>query len=275
MKKVKQVTLPISNRKIFNYLADFAFMVEDLPENKKKEFVEDIMNQLGSEAFLHSFTPSGEIGDNPQTPRIAESFYDSINDLVGVSGSVTKVLASNTNSDRVKKNREHRFKSSVVNLIQVYLETIFGMTTNDRPKQDRKTKRMRNTSFNYPELSGQKSDADYAKLNEVEMNRYVRLFVATIFFTTISELYLLKIKDMAKVIDELDILEVKGLNSPKKVYAQLRNPATRRKFIERVRNIWKLDLVAERDEGIVKKTKSKKKNLDQPEFMDLPEQDDK
>jgi hypothetical protein len=260
----KTVTLPISNKKIFRDLAEFAFKVENLPQEEKEDFIEDVMNQLAKEAFLFSFTPSGEIGDNPQTPRISETFYDNFPDLFGSKGLITKVLGQNTESDRVLKNRMHRFKSSIINLIQLYLESAFKLKTNDRPKTDRKSNRQRLTSFNYPQISGNKTEADYEKLNEVEYHRYVRLFVATIFFVTISKLIELDIVEMARVIDSLDLTRTKDIPSQKAKFKVLRDGKTRARFVERVREIWQIKLEAVRDTETTKIVAPTKKGRGRP-----------
>ena len=268
--KKKTVTLPISNQKIFQSLADIAAVVEEIPAKDREEFRQHIMNELGTEAFLKSFTPSGEIGDNPQAPRIAETFYDSLNDLVGPTGTITKLMKKSTNSDNVLKNRMFRFKSAIVNLIQLYLDSVMGLKTNDRPKADRGRTRARNTSFNYPELSGRKDEGDYQKLLDVEQNRYLRLFVATIFFTTLTDLFSISIPEMAKTIDSLDLTGANGITDPKKLFAHLRNPRTRESFITRTRDIWKIQLKPiEKGQRGRPSTKTS-----QPSLMDLPPEDE-
>lgn len=263
----KTVTLPISNRKIFQALADIAAVVEEVSPKEREAFRESVMNELGTEAFLKSFTPSGEIGDNPQTQRIAETFYDSLNDIVGPTGTVTKMMKRSTSSDTVLKNRMFRFKSAIVNLIQLYLDAVMGLKTNDRPKIDRETKRVRDTSFNYPKLSGRKDEQDYEKLLEVEQNRYVRMFVATIFFTTLSDLFALKIEDMSKTIESLDLIGAGNITDPKKLFAHLRNPRTRENFITRTRDIWKIQLKPiERSGQRGRPVTNKKQDM----LMDLP-----
>lgn len=102
-KEKKVVTLPIAAEMIYDSLADIAWRVEAerLGYNKqnnaqyeedKREYKNQILQELGADAFLFSFTPSGEIGsgdsdfkDNPKKGsgkkrsygRISNGFYNS------------------------------------------------------------------------------------------------------------------------------------------------------------------------------------------------------
>lgn len=259
-KSPKTVTLPINNYDIFNSLAEIAWSVEEdkkkLSHNKEK-FFHHIRQELGKDAFCRSFTPSGEIGsgetmENPQTPRISKYFYDGLGTLFDAkSGSMSVIMRKHTNSERVEKNRMFRFKSSIVNLVQVYLETQMGLITNDRPKEDRKTKRKRVTSFNYEKRPDGLSDEQwYDYLIKVEMNRYLRMFVATIFFVTIADLFSIDMESMAKTIDSNDLANVNDIDASTmtnvkklhKKFSRLKSPKNRQDFVENVKKMWKLKL---------------------------------
>ena len=254
-RKIKKVTLPIYNFDIYTTLADIAWSVEPRKDKlDRKEFYESVRQELGKEAYLHSFTPSGEIGsgdseyfskENPQSPRIAQSFYDGFQDLMGPTGTLSKLFRSNTNSESVQKNRMFRFKSSIINLVQVYLESDMSLTTGDRHPKNHKDylKKDRVTSFNYGERKGQSDEDWYAYLIQVESNRYVRMFVATIFFTTISELFMIKVKDMAKTIQSRDLAGVNNIESVNKKFKKLKEAPNREQFVRNVRDIFKLKVV--------------------------------
>lgn len=239
----KKVTLPVGNKLIFDALADIAYQYESHKPKDAKAFKEDVCNELGAEAFLFSFTPSGEIGDNPQTPRIAETFYDSFPEIFSPKSGVVAINMTGESKAKVN-NAIFRVKSSTVNLIQVYLETTMGLKTRNKEKSG-------NTSFDYPKLSGKKTPAEYKLLLEVEKNRYMRLFIAAIFTKTIGTLLALSPSDLRKAIKDFDMWNINNVTDSKQAFAILRKPENRRNFVESVKEMWKLELT--------NKNKTKKK----------------
>ncbi len=260
-KQKKNVSLPVGNKDIFEALGEIAFSVEDDKGGlDRDDFINDVVQELGKDAFLYSFTPSGEIGDghntkqNPQTPRVAHSFYDGFRDMLGVKGEgsatdgkVVKMLKQNTNSDRVINTRVIRFKGAVINLVQLYLESALSLVPTDKntykqKKNKESVKRERITSFNYKKRPAGMTDTDWIDyLISVEENRYMRMFIATIFFKTISELFLVSSTQVYKTIKAQNLLGVEGL-SQKKKFGKLRQPATRTTFVQLVRELWNLEL---------------------------------
>jgi len=287
MRQKTNVTLPLGNKEIFEALGEIAFSVEDNRKDiSKDEFVADVVQELGKDAFLFSFTPSGEIGDghntkdNPQTPRIAQSFYDGLSDLLGVEGegadkdgSVTKMLKANISSEKVFKTRMVRFKGAIINLVQLYLESDLRMTATDRNsygqrKRKDKVARERVTSFNYKQRPRGMDDTEWFNyLIGVEENRYVRMFVAVIFFKTISDLFLIKSGELYKTMKAQDLLGVEG-KSAKTKFKIMRQAPTREEFVRRVRQLWNLELRMPKTKGPA----SKRKVVEEVEMeeMELP-----
>jgi hypothetical protein len=249
--KTKKVTLPKGNEEVFEALAEIAWSVEDRKYDKK-EFFDVVLQELGKDAFLHSFTPSGEIGsgetmENPQTPRISKTFYEAIDKKI--LSKINNLFKSG--SERVQKNRMFRFKSSTVNLVQLYLEAVMNLKTNDRKKEDRgkSKKENRDTSFNYKKRPAGLSDTEwYETLIEVEINRYTRVFVATIFFKTMADLFTINVGQMAALIRQNDMLNIDNfkdedpLRLQKKKFKTLKSVDNRTKFIGKVMDLWTLEL---------------------------------
>jgi len=242
----KFVTLPIGNVDMFSALAEIAWSVEPNQNQNKEMFFEEVLQQLGTDAFLYSFTPSGEIGsgengvmDNPSTPRVSQSFYDGISSLVGEDGKVTKILNAKISSEAVGKNRMMRFKGSIINLVQLYIEAELNMRSRDKDSRKEKVarrkrrdkgedvkipQRERVTDFNYKKRTTE-SDGEWEKyLVQVEENRYIRLFVATIFFKTISDLFSVKTNDLYKTMKSMNILDIEGKSDKLKMKIMKQSP---------------------------------------------------
>jgi hypothetical protein len=231
-----------------------------------------VVQELGKDAFLYSFTPSGEIGDglhtldNPQTPRISKKFYEeAMASIFGVKGEMTKYFRLSNPSEAVQKDRMRRFKASVVALVQLYLETSLKLTIRnkipgDAPDEEKeRLKKDPFTSFNYPRKGNQSDDDWYAELVKVEMHRYTRLFVASIFFSSITKLFMLKIDDFAKAIIAQDMAGIKNLPTPKKKFAKLRNKENRQDFVGKVLKAFKVGVT-----DPTKRKSSKKTIIEQP-----------
>jgi hypothetical protein len=258
----KFVTLPIGNVEVFKRLADIAWSVqEDRDSFEKDDFYDFMLQLLGEDAFLYSFTPSGEIGsghgeysENPQTPRISASFYGAFPEFKK-DGLVNTLMSKHTKSDKVKKNRILRFKSAVINLIQIYVDARLGLKTDDRDTSDQRKQRRANakegkatpasytpriTSFNFKKRTTETDEEWMAYLIGVEQNRYKRLFVATIFFSTIIQLFEISMTDIDKLMTQLDLANIEGMSDPKKVYKKLMSDTNRDEFVMNIRNLWKI-----------------------------------
>jgi hypothetical protein len=265
-KKKKIVTLPIAAKVMFHPLIDIAWRVES-QESKgktrlsKKDFEDYMLQILGSDAFLYSFTPSGEIGagdsdyrDNPQTPRISKKFYSLFDRYIGSDGVITKILSSKTSNSRVIKNRMFRFKSSIINLTQIYLESAMteyssskGMISDGRVYKDGKRLKGVKAKFNESEVtsfsyrkrkSGESEEEWFSHLLKVEMNRYLRLFVATFYMLVICDLFATDLDDMAKVIDLNDLANINSLPDNRMKFSKLKSPQNRASFVNRIQEIF-------------------------------------
>jgi len=266
-KKKKIVTLPIASKMMYESLANIAWRVEKesargKPKITKDDFHDYILQVLGKDAFLYSFTPSGEIGsgdsdhrDNPQTPRISKKFYDLFTRYIGKNGEVTKIFQKDGSNERVQKNRMFRFKSSIINLVQLYVESTMkeydsnkiinadGRLVGQDGKRVKGVKAKFNksneTSFSYRQRKKDESDEEWFKyLLRVEMNRYLRLFVATFYMMVICDLFATDIDDMAKVIDLNDLAHINTLKSDKLKFAKLKHPANRDEFVRDIQEIF-------------------------------------
>jgi hypothetical protein len=178
----KNVTLPIYNEKIFNTLAEIAWKNEENKKNKsKEEFIHKTSQELGKDAFLHSFTPSGEIGSG-ETKRnpyksASEFFFDELSDLFGENGKITQLVSQNTNSDKLIKNRLDRIKSSIIQLIDVYVES--------------------------HQIEGE--------LNEIDREN-INLIIATIFFYQVCDNILINYDEILEIFKDLrDVKNKKSL----------------------------------------------------------------
>lgn len=265
--KKKVVTLPIAAKMMYQSLADIAWRVEKesakgKPKIERDDFYEHILQVLGTDAFLYSFTPSGEIGsgdsdhrDNPQTPRISKKFYDLFNNYLGQKGVVTEIFKKDGSPDRVLKNRMFRLKSSIINLVQLYVESTMkeydsnqiinadGRLVGQDGKRVKGVKSKFNksneTSFSYRQRKKDETDEQWFKyLLKIEMNRYLRLFVATFYMMVICDLFATDIDDMAKVIDLNDLANINSLKTDKEKFSRLKHPANRDQFVRNIQEIF-------------------------------------
>lgn len=265
-KQVKQVTLPIGAKMIYETLADIAWRVEKQsskgkPKITKDDFYDYMLQVLGKDAFLYSFTPSGEIGsgdsdyrENPTTPRISDKFYDLFASYIGPEGSITRLFANDGSPSRVQKNRMFRLKSSIVNLVQLYLEAsmkeynssklisvdgrIFDQEGNRVKGVKSKRNKSNDTSFNYKVRGSENDEQWFRYLLKIEMNRYLRLFTATFYMMVICDLFLTDINDMAKVVDLNDLANINSVKTDKKKFAKLKQPANRDAFVRGIQEIF-------------------------------------
>lgn len=267
----KIVTLPIAARMMYEPLADIAWRIEKTKKKKKSkpsedEFKHEMLQILGIDAFLYSFTPSGEIGsgdsdyrENPQTARIDGKFYDMFNEVLAfdenktgrLEGFLVQKFRKDGASDKVIKNRLFRFKSSIINLVQLFLESSmveYGsknyMITDGRifdedgkrvPGVKSQFNKSKSTSFSYKKRSGEDEEEWFSYLLSVEMNRYLRVFVATFYLLVIADLFRTPISQMAKVITDLDMAGLKKFNDNKERFIHLKQPLTRENFVSKIK----------------------------------------
>jgi hypothetical protein len=263
----KKVTLPVAAKMVYESLANIAWRVEkdkhrdaskDKPPITEEGFKHYILQELGKDAFLYSFTPSGEIGSgdsdhrsNPQTARIDKKFYEMFNELIGIDKQKEGIIVKNFRRDNapnsVVKNRLFRFKSAIINLVELFLESNMNeygsrkhMITDGRI-YDEEGKRVRGikskfnkakeTSFSYKEKGNETPEEWFRYLLQIEMNRYLRVFVATFYIMVISDLFTTDINYMAKAIDALDLAGIAKEKNDKARFLKLKRPVNREEFI--------------------------------------------
>jgi hypothetical protein len=278
-KKRKFVTLPIAAKMMYESLANIAWRVEKesakgKPGINKDDFHEYILQVLGKDAFLYSFTPSGEIGsgdsdhrDNPggkkdkrPSGRISFRFYDLFRDEIGPRGRVTERLSGDKPNAKVFKNRLFRFKSAVVNLVQLYVESSMkewdsrNLIKADGRQYDSEGNRIggiksaynesNETSFSYRRRRKDEGDEEWFKyLVRVEMNRYLRLFVATFYMQVICKLIDTDINSMAKYIDKLNLAGINKLDNDRDKFSLLKYVPNREEFVLKIKDAFTTDAI--------------------------------
>jgi hypothetical protein len=296
-KKKKIVTLPIASKMMYESLANIAWRVEKesakgKPGINKDDFHEYILQVLGKDAFLYSFTPSGEIGsgdsdhrDNPGEKkdkkargRISFRFYDMFRDEIGPNGRVTKRLSGGKPNPKVFRNRLFRFKSAVVNLVQLYIESSMKewdskkLITADGRRYDSEGNRIggvkskynesNETSFSYRRRTKDEGDEEWYKyLVKIEMNRYLRLFVATFYMQVICKLIDTNINSMATYIDKLNLAGINNLDNDRDKFSLLKYVPNREDFVVKIKDAFTTDT-------IVKLLQSKVSSKEQQTIMD-------
>lgn len=222
---MKKITLPQNNFPIFEALAQAECRrqkVSTTPEN-----VESFVYEFAEEAYLHSFTPSEELGKNPNTPKIAESFYKEFDDIFADDGWFASKMKGQ--GIGLIKEKSSRFKGGMVNLVQLYMELGYGFKT--------KNKRAGlNTDFDYPtNLDEHISPEEYKKLLRVEENKYARLYAATIMTDVILAVFRRLDEDMLQNIANDDLWNVEDIKNPEERFKILKSSKNRREFVRKVR----------------------------------------
>lgn len=182
----KKVTLPIGDKLIFESLAEIAYSVETNPPKNKTEFIQTVSDELGKEAFLHSYTPSGEIGSNPYNSNL--SFFDLFDEIFSMRDGIIAVNMAGMKKAKVKSSIRQT-KSSIVNLIKVYTDII-----DEQEKSYEKR---------------------HGKLRSIQ-KQYFNMFVATIFMKSIGMLFAIEPDDIYKILKKKGVLNSSGALSDKK-----------------------------------------------------------
>lgn len=215
MKKEKKVvTLPIGNLNIFNALAEISWSNKENKEQSKKESYKDkIIQELGKEAFLHSFTPSGEIGsgesygNNPHSDN-TKLFTAIFDEIFSDEGLLLEVFSGNTNSEKVAKKRMLQFKSLVMSLIKMYIECCTDFDCEDKTEISK------------------------------EIDDYVKMLVSAIFFHNISNIFLLDISEVENMIYSNKLITIQDKNI-KEAILKLKSKSHKKIFLQRVKQILK------------------------------------
>lgn len=209
-KEKKIVTLPIGDLKIFDSLAEIEWSNKNKKNPKNKEvFKEKIIQDLGKEAFLHSFTPSGEIGsgdtpkNNPSSEN-ADLFIKEFYEIIGEEGKLKKLFELNSSPKKAKNNLK-QFKMTVMALIKLYIET--------------------------------RTDLDESDKNEVskEIDDYVKMFISALFFNRIYHLFLLDISEIEKIIQRHELIGISELDISKALKI-LKSNSNKKLFLKKTKS---------------------------------------
>lgn len=233
---MKKVTLPIANLDIFEELAKSYLETEGHKPNDPDyaDRIEGAVYDLAMEAYLFSFTPSGEIGSNPRTPKVADSFFREFDDVLGPKGFFKTKL---TNSDpEYVASKERQFKSILVNLSQLYLETQAKLKTKGRELSD---KSYDPSSFEHGAnaVKGKPTEEELQKMIKVETNRYIRLFMTTYFTHIVFDGMRTDANSIIKIINSLGLLNGPEADTDSKgILRYLKDTKTRSAFVKLLRD---------------------------------------
>lgn len=233
---MKKVTLPISNLPIYEELAMSYLDTEGISEKDPSyhDRVGAVVYDLAVEAYLESFTPSGEIGNNPRTPKVADTFFKEFDDILGARGFFKTKLANKT--DEYIASKERQFKGIIVNLSQLYLETQASLKTKGRNLSDNTYE---SSSFEHEAnaVKGKPSDAELNKMIKVETNRYVRLFMTTYFMEVVFNAMTTPADGIIKIINSLELLHgPEAQQDAKGILRYLKRSDVRAGFVKKLRD---------------------------------------
>lgn len=251
---VKKVTLPKHMKPQAQHFAEIHCEILGLGKKDRgytKEFKKAFEN-FCYEAYMHSMTPSGQLGQNPSTPKIAEKYIGSFDKLVAeikvpkenramLVGQIKSVIISLThayltihqdeiNID-VKGGSDDKGKLKGFHMV----DWPDGSQTLVRKWKGGKIDKTKHSSFEYTaDMEGQ-----YDKLVQVEKNRYSRTFIATVITMTVFKLITatLGTKNIISrnYIPSLDDADLEGTpESDKRLFAKLKEEKTRMTFIQNV-----------------------------------------
>lgn len=233
----KTITLPINNLPIFEALALAECRNQKI--STSKDNVEAFIYEFAEEAITHSFTPSDDLGTNPVTPKIAESFYKEFDELFSDNGWIAGKVKSK-DPDIIKK-KIGRLKGGLVNIVQLYMELGYELKTKNK-------RQGLNTDFDYhKKLDEHTTPEDYKKFLSVEQNKYARLYVATILSDVILAVFKKLDTDMLQSISDGDLWNIEGINDAEKAFKVLKSPKNRRDFVKKVRSSLKVGDSAEEE----------------------------
>jgi hypothetical protein len=246
-KNIKQVTFPIGTLPVFEELAKIELRLEKESVRNpssidEEEFIKKKINELASDIFIHSILPSDAAGVNPQTPKVAVSFYDAFADMFDLqAGAIPKMIKKNKPkaNQTIIKNNITRIKSSTINLVQLFIEISDFRLKTKASRRSANEKEYIESSFEYPKNA--KKESDYEKLCEVELNRYTRLCIAAWFFKMVTDVMVTDVSQIKNLIQKASNVTPKKFNKDgtvdyKAYFAQLRNNKNRKEFVSWARD---------------------------------------
>jgi len=233
---MKKITLPLPTLAIFEELAKSHLDTCGISQSDKtySDRVDACVYDLAIDAYNHSFTPSGEIGNNPRTPKIADSFFHEFDDILGDKGFFkTKLVDA---SDKMIATKERQFKSILVSLSQLYLETQARLKTKGRQLNDQGYD---SSSFEYKPnaVKGKPDETEMKDMVRVETNRYIRMFMATYFIHVVHDAMRTNSDSVVKIINSLGLIQTPEADlDGSGVLRHLRSPKTRSQFVKMLRD---------------------------------------
>jgi hypothetical protein len=181
--KQKTVILP---RHMENQAKHFGKIAADLSgfNEKSQEYKDAYLSgvyEFCYEGYNHSMTPSGELGANPATPRIAKNSYDVLLTFLDVVNDLRPKQKRFTNA--VMASYKRRVRAALTSLTHVFLEMKLDMSP------DRKVNRK--SPMEYKKRNDQLSEKENIEVwLETETNRYERLMVASILSGFLQQLFM-------------------------------------------------------------------------------------
>lgn len=169
----KKITLPIGNKIIFDYMAEAYMTHEKRKPKNPEEYVKELSDDLAKEAFLHSFTPSGEIGSGENPRRVKSTdFFEHFDDLFSPDSGIIAYYMPHAGKAKIKQTIKE-VKSVIVSLVKIY------------------------SSFNHPKMSAR----DQKRFN---------LFVAVIITNTIKQVLCISNQEVIKDINSKVLSRLSG-----------------------------------------------------------------
>ena len=210
----KKITLPIGNKLIFDALGKIALKAEKKKPKNEQQFIDEIGFELAEEAFLFSFTPSGEIGDNPVRKSDAEIFLKSFDSLFSKRfGSIAGAMDGEPKSKI--NNAIRKVKSALVEIASVYTKEMFPTPA--------KSKKARTGDI----------DADVQE----EIEKYFNLFVTALIFHETANIFSIEPVDILRAIKRFNMLGINDAMTAREKLKILKSSENKKKFIEKVKNI--------------------------------------
>jgi hypothetical protein len=201
----KKVTLPIGNKAIFDSLAKIALKCEKKKPDDAQKFMKEVGDELAEEAFLFSFTPSGEIGDNPIQKSESEIFLKSFDNIFSKNYGVI-ALAMKGESKAKINNAIRRIKAALVEISKIYTKEMI-------PKRDSRS-------------SGQVNN---------EIDKYLNLFVTTLLFNQVGNILSIEPSDILREMKKFKTLGISDAMNDKEKLRILKSSENKKRFIDKIK----------------------------------------
>lgn len=227
------------------------------------------------EAYSHSMTPSGQLGQNPWSPPVQKRF---------IQKSVNKIKDRKGLSGSEKKRLQAQLEKVTTILSQLYFWS-WGYNVKGKGRvRDRKSGRGSETNTvtktSYSDFEFQSGMSQEEKI-KVYRNIYRRIYIASLFTLAISSILAIDFgEEGADVINEnlMPSLNSQILNDPKKLIKLLSSEDTKTEFVQRImatHTAGTIDLVStapKKMKTVGKKKTRKKKTVTSKDQLSLFEE---